>query len=161
MAYRVTWVLGSFADREDKERLRVYHDALVDFLYQFDVLYLRDHPMTPLLYGSGVFYMSEPQVKTYNPAFGGVVESQQEDWLDIPNVLAKRYGDCEDLACYRAAELTVRYNIPATPFSTYREYNNFTLYHVLVRLPDGTVEDPSKILGMKTEYAGYLERYLG
>ena len=58
--------------------------------------------------------------------------------------------NCEDLACWRAAELVVRHNIQARPvFMERRRSNGSYLYHILVRYPDGRIEDPSKILGMQ------------
>lgn len=58
--------------------------------------------------------------------------------------------NCEDLACWRAAELRVRHNIMAEPtFIWKKRENGGYLYHILVRLPDGRVEDPSRTLGMR------------
>jgi hypothetical protein len=64
-------------------------------------------------------------------------------------------SNCEDLACYRVAELRVRTGEPAKPRVTSRiipspKYGNFTLYHITVLRADGSVEDPSAILGMPT-----------
>lgn len=105
--------------------------------------YLRDNPETPLLYHSGVRYQDEPY---------GV-----EQWKDIPTLYRDRFGDCEDLACARAAELQ-RAGIAAeatfkhkpivirNPRTGGRE--NVTLFHILVRHPTGELEDPSRRLGM-------------
>lgn len=133
MGYRVTFDLGVFDDRENRENLKSYLQILLDTLFQFDILYLREHPQTPLLYDSGVFYLEE--------------KSNSEDWRDIPNTLRKGNGDCEDLACWRAAELVVKYNVDAYPFATYQDLGKLTLFHVLVWTPYG-IEDPSRELGM-------------
>lgn len=78
----------------------------------------------------------------------------------MPTCLAMGTADCEDLACWRAAELNIRYGIPAVPF--FREQklpDGKYLYHILVKwppgvygdksYPEGYVEDPSRIKGMQ------------
>lgn len=100
----------------------------------------------PLIYRSGVHY--EPEAGT-------------EDWLDIPNILDARggtfpgpWGDCEDLACWRAAELREDPYKPvkAKPFAKWRRKpDGAYAYHALVLLPDGRLEDPSLVLGMGNE----------
>lgn len=58
--------------------------------------------------------------------------------------------NCEDLACWRTAELNVRFNIPAKAiFKEQRRRDGGYLFHILVRYPDGRIEDPSRILGMR------------
>lgn len=62
-------------------------------------------------------------------------------------------SNCEDLACYRVAELRHRHGEPAQPYVTSKlvkskRYGTFTLYHIRVQRADGSIEDPSKILGM-------------
>lgn len=110
----------------------------------------------PRLYDSGVYYREEKPGK--------------EDWPDVPNVLAQGWGDCEDLAAYRAAELRQYDGIMAMPVIKWRKISaaemlkqgypkksippdGVYLVHCLVRYPNGTIEDPSKILGMKGEYS--------
>lgn len=93
------------------------------------------------LYESGVYYQAEPP--------------GEEEWLDIPSLYLQGYGDCEDLACARVAEL--RYHgVPAVPAIRHKQMTSakgpLTLVHVLCLWPDGYVEDPSKILGMQGEY---------
>lgn len=99
-----------------------------------DVRYLLRTPQTPALYESGVVYRREAMV-------GG---RRLEDWYTIPQVILRRSGDCEDLACWRAAELRV-HGIPATPWA----YRTRAGWHIIVKLPDG-YEDPSARLGMRT-----------
>ncbi len=58
--------------------------------------------------------------------------------------------NCEDLACWRAAELRVRHGIKAQPTFTWKQRpNGGYLYHIQVQLPDGRKEDPSRVLGMR------------
>jgi hypothetical protein len=104
----------------------------------------------PSLYGSGVFYREE--------------EPGHEDWIDALGVLQQGFADCEDLAAWRAAELRAA-GIEAEPVIKWqwlpREVmirqgypgdklpaKGVWLVHCCVRFPDGTIEDPSKILGM-------------
>jgi hypothetical protein len=60
--------------------------------------------------------------------------------------------NCEDLACWRTAELRELGNIKAKPFAKWRfgKSGNYH-YHALTLLPDGRLEDPSLTLGMGRE----------
>lgn len=100
----------------------------------------------PQIYQSGIHY--EPEAGT-------------EDWLDIPNILnvpggtfPGPWGDCEDLACWRTAELREDLHKPikAKPFAKWRRKPDGAYgYHALTLLPDGRLEDASLILGMGNE----------
>jgi hypothetical protein len=92
-----------------------------------DVLYLRSHPNTPGIYGSGVRFKRE----------------RAETWKRIPDVIAAGGGDCEDLAAWRAAELRVQ-GIPAVVIVEKIAPGKF---HAIVGTDEG-VEDPSRKLGM-------------
>lgn len=89
----------------------------------------------PPLYRSGVRYRQERGT---------------EDWNTAPVVLKRGYGDCEDLAAWRAAELRVM-GIPAHGIV---KRTGPKMFHALVLWPDGRVEDPSKILGMGSKKKG-------
>lgn len=97
----------------------------------------------PALYRSGIHYEPEPGT---------------EEWLDIPNMLAVHGGtfpgpwaDCEDLACWRTAELREQ-GVKAKPFAKWRlKPDGSYAYHALTLLPDGRLEDPSLVLGMGNE----------
>lgn len=81
----------------------------------------------PPIYQSGVVYRRE---------------RGREDWRTVAEVLVDGYGDCEDLAAWRAAELRTR-GEPATA-AVYRTPRGS--FHAVVKRADGTIEDPSKIL---------------
>lgn len=137
--YDPRFVLNSFDTLSPDAKVKfLYH--LLDSLILADTLYLQATPSCPLLYDAGLRYQAE--------------EIGHDDWRDIPAVLEYRGGDCEDLACYRVAELRVRFGEPARPRITSRviaspKYGSFTLYHITVFRGDGaTIEDPSKNLGM-------------
>ena len=85
----------------------------------------------PMLYRAGVHYEPEPGT---------------EEWLDIPNVLAVNGGtfpgpwaDCEDLACWRTAELREQDRpVKAKPFAKWRlKPDGSYAYHALVLLRTG------------------------
>lgn len=123
--FRITFVLGTSGD------LRAHAlQILLAALTRTGKEYILAHPKTPLLYQSGVTYEEEP--------------GEQDQWQDIPITLGIRHGDAEDLACWRAAELQAR-GVDAWP--TF-DFENGCL-HPKVRMPDGRLEDPSRILGMK------------
>lgn len=106
-------------------------NVLVRALCALDVLYLRAHPNTPLLKASGVRYQTQPR--------------GCERFRTVPDVLAAGSGDCDQLAPWRAAELRVKQGIRALPEVRRMSTN---LWHVYVRMPDGSVEDISAHLGM-------------
>lgn len=136
MAYRITFVLDAFNGPHEQEMSHRYLTHLLEALVLVDAAYLIAHPETPPLYESGVRYEEEPP--------------GQEDWQDIPTCLRMRVGDCEDLACWRAAELVVRQRVLARPTFTFkRRANGGYVYHIQVKLPNGQIEDPSRILGMR------------
>ena len=94
------------------------------------------------LYDSGIRYVEEPPGR--------------DDWQDIAETLERQEGDCEDLACWRVAELRVRLGErAATHVVTVQDLPDprtgdvVTTYHIAVRRADGRLEDPSRLLGMK------------
>lgn len=90
------------------------------------------YPAVPSLYASDVLYK---------------LEDKTEIWQDVPTTLARGCGDCEDLAAYRCADLQLS-GVAALPYVTWRQIGTRTIYHCLVRHPDGLIEDPSRALGM-------------
>jgi hypothetical protein len=108
---------------------------LLEALTAVNVSWLHEHGGAPWLYESGVRYEEEPPGR--------------DEWQDIPETLLRREGDCEDLACWRLAELRVRSGEHAVPFVKRSVHGPRTIYHVAVRRADGVLEDPSRILGMR------------
>lgn len=136
--FRVCFELDTFSQGISPERGRVYIEALTQALMVIDALYLTDYPDTPLLYQSGVRYVSEDSPKVNTEYW----------WRDVPRVLSKGYADCKALAAWRAAELVIRYQVDAEPYVTYmHQPDGSILYHVQVLTPYG-IEDPSEKLGM-------------
>lgn len=136
--FRVSFLVGAFGPKYPREMSNQVLEYLLTALYSIDCAWLGT-PMgreAPGLYQSGVRYAREP--------------AGREDWQDIPTTLERGFGDCEDLACFRAAELTVRERRPSRPvykWSTCKR-TGAALYHIVVLRDDGMIEDPSRALGM-------------
>jgi hypothetical protein len=95
--------------------------------------------LVPPLYQSGVVYQEEPADQGF------------ESFDDAHVCYQRGWADCDDLGAWRCAELresgenaNIRITWMKHPTRTGR------LYHVTVRRADGTIEDPSKKLGMPT-----------
>ena len=113
-----------------------------------NIAWLKAHPETPDLYNAGVAY--KPERRRVDPRTGKASE-YGEEWQTIPYVIYRGYGDCEDLGAWRSAELNAKYKIKARPFIKMRRMpDGFWRAHVVVRWPNGQIEDPSAKLGMYT-----------
>jgi hypothetical protein len=103
-------------------------------LVQHNCGWLAEHPETPSIYCPPLLYKEEVG----------------EIWRDIAAVWKDGGGDCEDLACARAAE----YRVAGINAKAILKKSNLSVagwrdvYHCLVKLPDGRIEDPSRALGM-------------
>ena len=128
----------------------------------------------PLLYNAGVVWKrEEPQHRTACPEGEG-----QELFLGVRQVINQGHADCEDVACWRVAELRLGRSLdkrprmppnkghprptvlplpypmqPAGPAVLPAFFKRQTgpsawTYHIVVWWPDGTFEDPSRVLGM-------------
>lgn len=136
MPYTPRFVVGLFNGPEDQTNSHRAMHHMLRALFEIDKDFLIANPSTPNIYESGVVYREEP------PGY--------DDWADIPTVLLQRWGDCEDLACWRAAELFVRHHIDVKPTFVWKMMpDGGQIYHIQVLYPDGKIEDPSRILGMR------------
>ena len=88
----------------------------------------------PTLYSSGVRYQREPR---------GV-----EEWLTPLQAIERGVADCEDLAAWRAGELRASGADPGATVAIVR--TGPRTLHAVVRRSDGSLEDPSRVLGMKS-----------
>jgi len=114
--------------------LALFVKPTLEALVLVNRLFLRSHHVRPL-YQSGVRYQQEPD------------DGRPEEFAAIPVVLSRGWGDCDDLAPWRVAELQEA-GEQASIRITWRRYGKRRLYHVLVRRGDGRIEDPSRLLGM-------------
>jgi hypothetical protein len=119
--------------------------AALELLVHADLLYLAGQLGScrhyPSLYESGVRYAR--------------AQRGPERWLVVPDVLSRGYGDCDQLVAWRIAELrlggehaTVRLTAPPWLRGTLRTW------HATVRRGDGSIEDPSSLLGMNSDSDG-------
>jgi len=121
-----------------------------------DLVFKRDLQVVgglPPLYETGIRYKRERR--------GGLEDFKSADrCLRDWNANSKNGCDCDDLAPWRAAELVVSGVDPeARPF-VYRPRER--LMHVIVARGDGTLEDPSAMLGMRnTMINGVQYRFRG
>lgn len=105
--------------------------------------------------------------KPYPPLYKAGVRYRREDgteeWMDIPSILASGFGDCEDLACWRVAELRTQ-GVKASPYARFKLIEGVHHYHALVKRygPNGRtwLEDPSKKLGMGRSEGPVAQRLL-
>lgn len=123
-----------FQNAADRDRSQECIVILMDALAKVNVTFLKKHPETVPLYQAPIKYFFDP--------------NEPDPWQDIPTTLAKGYGDCEDLACWRIAEYRVK-GIDARPLIRWRKRDGKMIYHALLRLPDGRTEDPSIAMGMR------------
>ena len=121
--------------------------ALLEALTLINQFYLEEHPDTPSLYQlvkeGKVTYKLPQQMDEDNKGFNG------EQFRDIGRIIENGGGDCDNLACMRAAEYRFRLGIAAQPYITHRfEPDGKSVYHVVVLLPDGSSEDPCLLAHM-------------
>lgn len=145
------WLTPIF-ESESPRAIRFSHQALeaglLGLMFQ-NMAWLQNFPETPPIYESGVRYVPE------HPSFDK--RTVGEDWKSIPYILKHGYGDCEDLASWRAAELRMK-GIPARPIVKVRRLPSGAFRaHAIVGLPGGKTEDPSAKLGMYN-YSAALSR---
>jgi hypothetical protein len=150
--------------RYDSESATLY---LLHALANLDALYLKYNPNTPPMYQSGISYKLPAQFEmgdnivadwlAINNAPPHVVSGfedmkakvSSEHFRDCGRVLDNGGGDCDNVACWRAAELR-RIGIDARPYITNRRRSDGgRTYHVVTYWGvDGTHEDSSLMLGM-------------
>lgn len=128
---KITFRLKLFENQKDKSRSRRSVLWLMESLVQINKMYLLTHDV-PMLYKTNVIYKTEVG----------------EIWKDVFNILKDGHGDCEDLSCWRVAELQLS-GISARPYIKWRKVNNVWIYHALCWTPGNKIEDPSLALGMQ------------
>jgi len=174
---KVHLTLPEHFDEDDRDEMRHFAPIipLLEGLIKVNEWHLRrsyrraqkglDQPLPPL-YASGVRYREDPP--------------GEENWKDIPAVLADGHGDCDRLVAWRVAELRANGYPDAVPLIKWRTVPKQTMIqlghpphmvpdegiqmvHVCVGLPgwekyahlyeqNPLVEDPSKLLGMGGSY---------
>jgi hypothetical protein len=115
MMQPVLFKVKLFRGAGDFERSKTALLWMLEALCQINEGHLAQFPYPPL-YQAGVRYQRE--VNT-------------EEWLDIPTVIEAGWGDCEDLACWRVAELR-RQGVTASPYVKFRRVDGVYHFHALV-----------------------------
>lgn len=108
--------------------------ALLEFWVQNQSRWLLDKPSVPHPYQAGLRYKRE--------------RKGRERWQTIAQTINRKFGDCEDLSLYLAAWYRARKGINAKVILKRFQKGPIVWYHAVVQLPDGTILDPSKKLGM-------------
>ena len=88
--------------------------------------------------------LSEDSNVRYHPEpFGSEV------WASTAAMFLRGVADCEDMACDLAAEYQLR-GVPARAVLRLEEKTpTGNMWHVVVQMPDGSIQDPSAQLGMR------------
>jgi hypothetical protein len=110
------------------------YSAALEGLTGVNEVLMRRDPSIPPLYSTGALW----EVRPGDPS--------ELKWRYAPDVAGEGWGDCQDLSAYRAAELRVSGVDPKAHVRVYPSGPNS--YHAVVARGDGSVEDPSVILGM-------------
>jgi hypothetical protein len=103
-------------------------------LVGLNVYFIQAHRL-PKLYTSGVRYQREGRKSD---------GTFHERWLTAPEVIRIGVADCEDLAAYLAAQRRLEGDATAMAIPRRSSIG----WHIVVQRGDGTIEDPSKVLGM-------------
>jgi hypothetical protein len=97
-----------------------------------DEVIMRSNPgRVPRLYSGAVTYKTQPH----------------RNWRNVHDIAIEGWADCEGLAAYRSAELRVTGEDPQARVAIYETAPQ--MYHAVVARGDDTIEDPSRLLGMK------------
>lgn len=134
-----TQIFGHAWSRVASERVL---DVLLDALVEIDCIWLRVAPTTPHLYQSGVRYHHD---------------ASKEKWLSIPEAMHEGVADCKSLSAWLVAYYrTSGIDREARCVKRLHDLGDLLLYHIVVQRADGTIEDPSRQLGMNApEPDGY------
>lgn len=131
--YRITFVLGDCKE---------YRLAAMNIL-------LRAVTMVNRAYFEKTPGAMDPRKLRYEEEFG-----EQDDWNDASAINAGARSDCEDIACYYAGFIQARRGILAWP--EIQQTANET--HVVVRMPNGKIVDPTLTSGRHAHKPGSLHR---
>ena len=139
---RFTFVLDVFNGQKQPDSLTAPTlEALLDGLTEIDVNFLQAHPETltidELAALGRLLYMEEP--------------IGQEDWQDVPTCIRMGILDCEDGACWDAAQDIVRGEPSRAVASKHESAGGGTLYHITKKTLGARprTRDISRVLGMR------------
>lgn len=115
-------------------------ERLLELLVQINLDYLRTHAAPRLYDESGARYRYE-------------IPDRPEQWLSIPWLAMSAWrpdvlADCKGLSAWRVAELRHNGERRARCAWSVSRVSGRVVVHIRVRRADGSLEDPSAILGM-------------
>jgi hypothetical protein len=132
--FELTFRFQSWTDDVPPSVVADVVSSLVEALAKANQHLMMHHPLPPL-YSGHVAYD---------------IEGEDELFDDAAMVSNRGSGDCEDLVAYRLAELRLQ-GVPCEPLVTWQRAIEPGIpyrFHVRIIYPNGSVEDPSAILGM-------------
>lgn len=130
--YRFNVILASFdGPFENFERLSRVVAGFVEALARANLEWLAKHPETPALYQARIKY---------------VEDTGSDDWCDIPEVLKRGIGDCDDFAAWRLAELWRMGEREAKAAVDVTKQGDRITYHAFILRANGTPEDPAALI---------------
>lgn len=115
-----------------------FYEVAIEGLVRINEVLMMQHQY-PALYTAGVHYQRE----------------SRDIWRNAMEIVQSGWGDCEDLAAYRVAELRVTGEDPRASILVYK--SGAHKYHTVVRHGDNSIEDPSTILGMRTNHLPVMD----
>lgn len=152
----VPWLTSTDSDSMAARRLKSRRLAqvirpLLEAQVANDLLFIQTHRI-PALYGSGVRYREEP------PTFVTFADGRTqkiEEFASLPIVLARGWGDCDDLAPWRTAELRARGERASIRiFWKQPTPSSQKVYHIVVRRPRASVRDFNPLFMAVTKDGG-------
>lgn len=185
----VLFDLDLFPDESSRESSQKRILALLEALTLCNQYYLLENPDTPLMYdlcsqGKIKYKLPLQFEPEANPNASVVLDwlkqssapssveqafrkdqallskiTNGEVFRDIPQIIANGGADCDNLACWRTAEIRHHLGVGAKPYITWRKRDDGgTTYHVVTAWPEGndqwSSEDSSLLCGMKKDDGG-------
>lgn len=127
--YEVGLIIVGFEDY----RKKIFKE-LVEAWARINLLFIKDGKVPP-------FYSAKIEYKDEDP-------DGENPFLNCLAVIKNGGADCKSLVAYRLAELWFNGIDAECVFSDYQQTSTTRLSHVLIKHPNGYIEDPSKRLGM-------------
>lgn len=156
LRYLLWELAGLFEEENDRDMSEESLLYFLETLCDWNVRWLKKHPNAPRLYDearAGRIVYKVPEQMEDGTQVGNTIFRKGEHFRDIPAIMENGGGDCDNLACWRVAELRVDGYKDIHPYITNRERpEGGRTYHCIVwwptPKPKGSTEDPSLICGM-------------
>ena len=134
MSYRILQSVPLARLRDDRARERcIEYQLTASALIQRE--FLLANPRTPSIFNAGVRYIDD-------------TGAPLDEWRSIPEIIAHRGGDCDDLVPWRMAELMIAGVTPQAMARIQQARDGRVVFHALLRYGPNT-EDICRRLGMQ------------